>query len=114
MNLRQAVLAPSSAGLTYGRFTWQATQGQSPSQLVSEGDTSRRLLFTTLRCPGGLLWLTASFAPVEHPADMVVVLRLGDRLGAIAAPTLVIAVDRDRIYSPELVAHTVERIRQAL
>ncbi len=64
---------------------------------------------------GGFLWLLAPLSPVEDPSGTVAMLMaedafdLGDRLGEIAAPTLLIGGDCDRNYSPDLIKQTAER-----
>ena len=71
------------------------------------------------RLVGSLLWLAASLAWAEDPQAMAITLYaedgldVGDRLQTIAMPTLVIGGDHDRLYPPELVKETAERIPNA-
>jgi pimeloyl-ACP methyl ester carboxylesterase len=70
------------------------------------------------RLVGGMLWLAAPLmvGRAWNPSDMVATIEaedafdLGDRLGEISAPTLIIGGDGDGYYSPELFAQTAERI----
>jgi pimeloyl-ACP methyl ester carboxylesterase len=70
------------------------------------------------RLIGGLLWLAAPLAVGRSwdPSDLVATIEaedafdLGDRLGEITTPTLVIGGERDRFYSRELFIDTAERI----
>jgi pimeloyl-ACP methyl ester carboxylesterase len=70
------------------------------------------------RLVGGLLWLAAPLALGRgwDPSDMIATIdaedafNLGNRLGEITAPTLVIGGERDRAYSRELFQETAERI----
>lgn len=68
---------------------------------------------------GGLMWLIAPLSRIEDPSGMVAVLMaedafdLGDQLSKISAPTLLIGGDRDRLYPPDLVKQTAERIPHA-
>lgn len=73
------------------------------------------------RIAEGLLWLAGPLMIKRDwdPSDMIVTIRaedafdLGDRLGEIFAPTLVIGGDRDRYYSPQLFRQTAEGIPNA-
>lgn len=74
------------------------------------------------RLVGGMYWLTAPLAGMGRgwdPSDMIatyvaeVAFDIGDRLGEISAPTLVICGGRDRAFTPELFAQTAERIPDA-
>jgi pimeloyl-ACP methyl ester carboxylesterase len=63
-----------------------------------------------------LLWLLGpKLAPVD-PADMLIVVHAEDRFDAapqlhrVTAPTLIVAGDRDRNYTPELFRETADRI----
>ena len=64
-----------------------------------------------------LMWLLDPLTRPEDPSDMVAFARaedafdIGPRLGEIAAPTLVIAGDRDPGYTPEIVRETAEGVR---
>jgi pimeloyl-ACP methyl ester carboxylesterase len=72
------------------------------------------------RIAGGLLWLAGPlFIRREwDPSDMSATIEaedafdVGERLGEISAPTLVIGGGRDRFYPPELFKETAERIPQ--
>jgi pimeloyl-ACP methyl ester carboxylesterase len=63
-----------------------------------------------------LLWLFGPRLDPADPADMLAVINAEDRFDAapqlhrITAPTLVIAGDRDRNYTPELFRETADRI----
>jgi len=74
------------------------------------------------RLVGGMYWLTAPLAGMGRnwdPSDMIatyeaeVVFDIGDRLGEISAPTLVICGGRDRAFTPELFRQTAGRIPDA-
>jgi pimeloyl-ACP methyl ester carboxylesterase len=71
---------------------------------------------------GAMYWLTAPLASMEHnwePTDMIATIEaevafdIGERLGEISAPTLLICGERDRAFSPELFRQTAERIPHA-
>ena len=68
------------------------------------------------RLYAALLWLAGPKLHPEDPSDMLVVIDAEDRFNAapglhrITAPTLVIAGDRDRNYTPELFRETAEGI----
>jgi pimeloyl-ACP methyl ester carboxylesterase len=68
------------------------------------------------RLYAALLWLFGTKLDPADPSDMLVVIDAEDRFDAapqlhrISAPTLVIAGDRDRNYTPELFWETAERI----
>jgi pimeloyl-ACP methyl ester carboxylesterase len=68
---------------------------------------------------GGLLWLLAPLVNPKDPSDMIATIRaedtfdVGDRLGEITTPTLVIGGDRDFYYGPELFSQTAERMPNA-
>ena len=53
------------------------------------------------------------------PSDMIATIQaeegfdLGDRLGELSAPTLVVGGERDRFYAPELFRETAGRIPDA-
>jgi pimeloyl-ACP methyl ester carboxylesterase len=63
-----------------------------------------------------LLWLAGAKLDPEDPSDMLIVIDAEDRFDAasqlhrITAPTLIIAGERDRNYTPELFWETAERI----
>ena len=74
------------------------------------------------RLVGGMYWLAAPLADMGRgwdPSDMIatyeaeVAFDIGERLGEISAPTLVICGARDRAFSPELFRQTAERIPAA-
>jgi pimeloyl-ACP methyl ester carboxylesterase len=73
------------------------------------------------RVAGGLLWLAGPlFISREwDPSDMIATIEaedpfdVGERLGEISAPTLVIGGGHDRFYPPELFRETAERIPEA-
>ncbi len=64
-----------------------------------------------------LMWLLDPIMRPKDPSDMVAFARaedafdLGPRLSEITAPTLVIAGERDRIYSSEIFQRTAEGVR---
>ena len=66
-----------------------------------------------------LLWLSAPMMHPEDPSDMLVVIDAEDRFDAaprlhrITAPTLIVAGDRDRNYTPELFRETADGIPRA-
>jgi pimeloyl-ACP methyl ester carboxylesterase len=71
---------------------------------------------------GAMYWLTAPLAGMGRswdPTDMIATIEaevafdIGERLGEISAPTLVICGERDRAFSPELFRQTAERIPHA-
>lgn len=71
------------------------------------------------RLVGGVYWLMAPLAGMGRgwdPSDMIATIEaeagfdIGDRLGEISAPTLVISGGRDRTFTPELFRRTAERI----
>jgi hypothetical protein len=80
--------------------------------------TGPELATTTIggRLYAALLWLFGAKLNPEDPSDMLVVIDAEDRFDAaprlrrITAPTLVIAGDRDRNYTPELFWETAEGI----
>jgi pimeloyl-ACP methyl ester carboxylesterase len=71
---------------------------------------------------GAMYWLMAPLVGMGRtwdPTDMIatieaeVVFDIGERLGEISVPTLVICGERDRAFSPELFRQTAERIPHA-
>jgi len=64
-----------------------------------------------------LMWLLDPLLRPGNPADMVAFAHaedafdLGNRLGDITAPTLVIAGERDRVYSADIVQETADGVR---
>jgi pimeloyl-ACP methyl ester carboxylesterase len=66
-----------------------------------------------------MMWLFGASQRVEDPSDMLVTVAAEDTFDAspelhrITAPTLLVAGDRDRYYSPELFRETAERIPNA-
>jgi pimeloyl-ACP methyl ester carboxylesterase len=66
-----------------------------------------------------LLWLLAPLSRIEDSSGMVALLLaedqfdLGDRLREITAPTLLISGEHDRVYPPDIVQQTAERIPNA-
>jgi pimeloyl-ACP methyl ester carboxylesterase len=64
----------------------------------------------------GLMWLFGGTQRVDDPSDMLVTVAAEDRFDAcaelhrIAAPTLLVAGGRDRLYTPELFRMTAGRI----
>jgi pimeloyl-ACP methyl ester carboxylesterase len=71
------------------------------------------------RLYAALLWLFGPRMNPKDPSDMLIVVDAEDRFDAsgqlhrISAPTLLVAGDRDRYYSPELFRETTERIPNA-
>ena len=71
------------------------------------------------RLYAALLWLFGTKLDPKDPSDMLATIDAEDRFDAapqlhrISAPTLVIAGDRDRNYTPELFRETAERIPDA-
>jgi pimeloyl-ACP methyl ester carboxylesterase len=73
------------------------------------------------RIAGGLLWLAGPLFIRRgwDPSDTIATIEaedafdVGERLSAIAAPTLVVGGGRDRFYPPELFRETAERIPNA-
>jgi pimeloyl-ACP methyl ester carboxylesterase len=74
------------------------------------------------RLVGGMYWLTAPLTGMGRnwdPSDMIATIEaevafdMGDWLGEILAPTLVICGERDRAYTPKLFRQTAERIPDA-
>jgi pimeloyl-ACP methyl ester carboxylesterase len=65
-----------------------------------------------------VMWLLDPIARPKDPSDMVAFARAEDafdlsaRLGDIAAPTLVIAGERDNVYSAEIFRRTAEGVRE--
>jgi len=61
-------------------------------------------------------WLLDPLVRPRNPTDMVAFARaedafdIGPRLGEITAPTLVIAGDRDSVYSPEIFQRTAQGV----
>ncbi len=71
---------------------------------------------------GAMYWLTAPLAGMGRnwdPTDMIATIEaevafdIGERLGEISAPTLLICGGRDRAFTPELFRQTAERIPEA-
>jgi len=68
------------------------------------------------RAFAALMWLFGGSQRVDDPSDMLVTVAAEDvfdaspRLHRITAPTLLVAGDRDRFYTPELFRETAERI----
>jgi pimeloyl-ACP methyl ester carboxylesterase len=64
-----------------------------------------------------IMWLLDPLARPKDPSDMVAFARaedafdLGDRLGSVTAPTLVIGGEKDEVYSPEIFRRTAEGVR---
>jgi pimeloyl-ACP methyl ester carboxylesterase len=84
--------------------------------IIAESRLGQRLV-------GAAMWLAAPLAGMGRgwdPSDFVATLMaedafdLGDRLGEIRAPTLVIGGDHDRLYTPDLFRQTAERIPNSL
>jgi pimeloyl-ACP methyl ester carboxylesterase len=74
------------------------------------------------RLVGGMYWLTAPLTGMGRnwdPSDMIATIEaevafdIGDRLGEILAPTLVICGERDRAFTPKQFRQTAERIPDA-
>jgi pimeloyl-ACP methyl ester carboxylesterase len=71
------------------------------------------------RLYAAMLWLSGPRITPNDPSDMLTVIEAEDRFDAapqlhrITAPTLVVAGERDRYYSPALFRETAERIRGA-
>jgi pimeloyl-ACP methyl ester carboxylesterase len=73
------------------------------------------------RIAGGLLWLAGPLFIKRDwdPSDMITTImaedafNLGERLGEISAPTLVIGGGRDRFYPPELFQETAQGMQDA-
>ena len=63
------------------------------------------------------MWLLDPLTRPADPSDMVAFARaedtfdLGSRLGDVTAPTLVIAGERDRVYTPEIFRRTADGVR---
>jgi pimeloyl-ACP methyl ester carboxylesterase len=72
---------------------------------------------TGARLVAPLMWLLDPLMRPANPADMVAFAHaedafdLGKRLSDIAAPTLVIAGERDRVYSPTIFRRTADGVR---
>jgi pimeloyl-ACP methyl ester carboxylesterase len=70
------------------------------------------------RAFAALMWLFGGSQRVDDPSDMLVTVAAEDvfdaspELHRITAPTLLVAGDRDRFYTPELFRETAERIPQ--
>ena len=88
------------------------SQAQAPD--VTDSRLGRRIA-------GGLLWLAGPLF-IKHdwdPSDMIVTIEaedafdLGERLGEISAPTLVIGGGRDRFYPRQLFSETASGIPNA-
>ena len=68
------------------------------------------------RAFAALMWLFGASQRVDDPSDMLVTVAAEDTFDAspglphVTAPTLLVAGDRDRFYSPELFRETAERI----
>jgi pimeloyl-ACP methyl ester carboxylesterase len=68
------------------------------------------------RAFAALMWLFGASQRVDDPSDMLVTVAAEDifdaspQLPRVTAPTLLVAGDRDRFYSPELFRETAERI----
>jgi pimeloyl-ACP methyl ester carboxylesterase len=88
------------------------SQMQAPD--VAESPLGRRIA-------GGILWLAGPLFIRRswNPSDMIATIMaedifdIGDRLGEITAPTLVIGGGRDRFYPPQLFRETAEGIPNA-
>jgi pimeloyl-ACP methyl ester carboxylesterase len=73
------------------------------------------------RIAGGLLWLAGPLFIRRgwDPSDMIATIEaedafdVGERLGEISAPTLIVGGGRDRFYPPELFRDTARRIPNA-
>jgi pimeloyl-ACP methyl ester carboxylesterase len=71
------------------------------------------------RAFAALMWLFGASQRADDPSDMLVTVAAEDvfdaspQLHRIAAPTLLVAGDRDQFYSPELFRETAERIPNA-
>jgi pimeloyl-ACP methyl ester carboxylesterase len=125
--LRRLVLG--GAAYRLGPVAWEAELRSV--RFAARGDNRRSLaamapVFVASplarRLVGGMYWLTAPLAGMGHdwdPSDMIatyeaeVAFDIGDRLGEISAPTLVICGGRDRAFTPELFRQTAERIPEA-
>jgi pimeloyl-ACP methyl ester carboxylesterase len=64
-----------------------------------------------------VMWLLDPLTRPDDPTDMVAFARaedtfdIGERLGDITAPTLVIAGERDTVYTPEIFRRTADGVR---
>ena len=125
--LRRLVLA--GAAYRLGPVAREAER--CSARLAARGDNRRSLaamapVFVASplarRLVGGMYWLMAPLAGMGHdwdPSDMIatyeaeIAFDIGDRLGEVSAPTLVICGGRDRAFTPELFRQTAERIPEA-
>jgi pimeloyl-ACP methyl ester carboxylesterase len=119
--VRRLVLAATACRLSpHGRQVQQRF-----AELVRQGRTRRAYatLGPTLaasaaggRAFAALMWLFGAGQGVDDPSDMLVTVAAEDvfdaspQLHRITAPTLLVAGDRDRFYTPELFRETAERI----
>lgn len=62
---------------------------------------------------GWMMWVIEPLGRSADASDMIKTLLAEDSLHKITAPTLVIGVDRDIVYPPELVRRTAESIPNA-
>jgi pimeloyl-ACP methyl ester carboxylesterase len=122
--VRRLVLAATACRLSpHGRevqrrFAALTADGQPRRAYAALGPT---LAATAAggRAFAALMWLFGASQRAEDPSDMLVTVAAEDTFDAspqlhrITAPTLLIAGDRDRFYSPELFRETAQRIPNA-
>ena len=112
-----------------GMASWLGEEGRQKlrryGELIAQGKSGARVLATVLAGPmlrwpmTALLWLGERGERQHDPADMLATIDaecgydVTARLGQIRAPTLVIAGEKDRAFTPELFAATAAGIADA-
>jgi pimeloyl-ACP methyl ester carboxylesterase len=112
--------------LIAGMASWLGNEGRRMlrqyGDLIAQGRSGARVLATVLAGPvlrwpmTALIWLDERRERKSDPADMLATIDaecgydVTTRLGEIRAPTLVIAGEQDRAFTPELLAATAAGI----
>lgn len=97
------------------RYVTATAEGRKGAHFLAPYKVSSR---AAVPLTAGVMWLLDPLLRPADTADMVAFARaehdfdLGDRLGDIVAPTLVIAGERDTVYPPDIVSATAERVQR--
>jgi pimeloyl-ACP methyl ester carboxylesterase len=109
----------ASAGRQIQRDLARFTVAGRPRRAWAATGPALAATATRGRVMAALLWLFGAKMGAEDPADLLVTIRAEDgfdaapQLHRIGAPTLLVAGQGDRYYTPELFRETAERIPNA-